>query len=394
MYTKAYWKNTYSQFDRILLAYFKVILLLFALAIGFLTYKQVTGAYPSDWNLHLDLALNRYAQEGYSLFHTLSRWVTNLIKIVVNASGYFIMSLVFIVMCILAFFSSLFLVQRYLSTSGAVSAAKVGFFSLSLLILSMVIINPSGPFYIASGTPNPWHNPTYVISRPFAILFFIYAIKFLNDEHYISAKHLILFSLSGILSMWAKPSFLISFLPAYALIACYSFYRKKLSFKNLFLIGVTTLPCLLPLYFINTMMFHNAEDANKIIISFGTVWSHYSKNIPLSIVLSIAFPAFVFVVSPKRFSLESKLVWLNYFFALSYYLFLAEGGGRMYHGNFFWTYMFALFFLFLVSVKAFFIDKSIMHKPYIFRIGIIIFCLHLFSGIYYFFNVLGGFSYH
>lgn len=258
----------------------------------------------------------------------------------------------------------------------------------------MIIINPFSPhLYLGTGTPNPWHNPTFIFCKPFSILVFICLLKsldyFKGKTGYI--KELFLLSIFSILSMWAKPSFLMSFLPSVAIIFIYKFVKKEISVNFLILVAFSLLPSLIPLFIMNNMVFNSANSTNTIIFTMGQVWSNHSKNIPLSIVLAAAFPLYVFILNIKQLSTSHLLAFTNYIIAMLIYFFLAENGARIYHGNFSWSYLFALFFLFFVSIEEFFFKKKNSHLLYITGWGL--FCLHLISGLYYLFVIAVGHNY-
>ncbi len=130
-----------------------------------------------------------------------------------------------------------------------------------------------------------------------------------------------------------------------------------------------------------------------LVLVFLTVWSLYSKNIFLSLVLALAFPLIVLIFNfrslinnrPYRFALELLLVGTLEF------MLLLEKGNRLGHVNFSWGYMSGLFIVFMMSIWLLF-NNTILKKNN--RIVLIIewicLSLHFIAGIIYFIYLLNG----
>jgi hypothetical protein len=378
--------------------FFTAITFIFCCILFFIFYSQVTSTkgYPSDVHAHIGFIINpgNYAPAGYSLLHQFIKVGVHFLSFL-KISKLSLCSILMILTLVTSIFITLMVVNNYFQKRyREVNPYIIDLMSLALMILSMIILNPNSPhLYLGTGTPNPWHNPTYIFCKPFSILVFIYLLKSieLSQEKKDCTKELIFLTLFSVLSMWAKPSFLISFLPSVVLLFIYKLLKKEISFKFLILVGISFLPSLVPLFIMNSTIFNSANSTNTIIIAAGQVWSNHSKNIPLSIVLAAAFPLYVFILNIKHLSTAHLLVFINYILAMLIYFFLAEKGVRMYHGNFSWGYLFALFFLFFISIEEFFFKKKIPKGFYIPGLGL--FLLHLFSGLFYFSVIAAGHNY-
>lgn len=89
---------------------------------------------------------------------------------------------------------------------------------------------------------NPFHNPTILFVRPFAIASFIYFIKCIETyQQKNNYKYAVLFGLFTLLSVGAKPSYAIVFLPAMGIYTLYFMIRNK-SIK----FGIVALAAVLP----------------------------------------------------------------------------------------------------------------------------------------------------
>ncbi len=145
-------------------------------------------------------------------------------------------------------------------------------------------------YYMLSGSPNPFHNPTILFVRPFGIASFIFYIKYVQTykmQGYI--KYIVLFSIMTFLSVGAKPSYAVVFLPAMGIYTLYYMIQnRKLYF------GITALLAVFPslvLLLIQQKMLSSTTKLLNISIKFG---SYMNLNTTQVIVSSlIAFPVVV-----------------------------------------------------------------------------------------------------
>jgi hypothetical protein len=366
----------------------------------FIFYCQATSTtgYPSDLPAHIGFITNPGGcgdpSAGYSLLHQLIRLGALILAFLkINIGG--INSILIILTLVVSQLFTLILIRFFLKERyKEVNPYFIDFFSISVMLISMVIINPfSPPLYLGTGTPNVWHNPTYIFCKPFCLLVFIFLLKsydyFIEKKEY--TKMLFLLSLFSVLSMWAKPSFLMSFLPSVAIIFIYKYFKKEISIRFLVLLAISLLPSIIPFIYTNYKVFHYPNSTESVIIAVGRVWNAQSKNIPLSILLAMAFPLYVFILKVKKLSTPHLLVFINYLTAMLIYFLFAEKGFRMYHGNFSWGYKYAMFFMFLVSIEEFFFKNR--PAPLLYKIGWVLFLLHLLSGLYYLIIVALGHNY-
>jgi hypothetical protein len=364
----------------------------------FIFYSQATSktGYPSDLRDHIGFAMDpgNYAAAGYSFLHQFVMVLAKFFSFLCP-SREIVYSLMMIFSLVASLLFSVLIIRNYFHKRYKdINPYSIDFMSFSLMLVSMIIINPfSHPYYLGTGTPNPWHNPTYIFCKPFSILVFLFLLKSFDNYNLKTdyLKELFFLSFFSVLSMWAKPSFLMSFLPTVAFIFIYKFIKKDVSFKFLFLVALSMLPSLIPFFIMNNTIYHSSNSTNTIIVAFGKVWGNHSKLIPLSIVLAMAFPLYVFILKVKKLSTPHLLAFINFIVAMLIYLVLAEDGKRMYHGNFSWGYMFSMFFLFFVSIEEFFFKKNV--SPTLNKVGRGLFLLHLISGLYYLSVIATGSSY-
>ena len=110
---------------------------------------------------------------------------------------------------------------------------------ISVLCFVLFIVGPiwipwkNPRIIIGCGGPNVWHNATNICGRAVGIFAFFFCMAFLeriihSDYKYIpSVKKCVLLSFLLFFSLFAKPSFLQSFGPSFALLAIYHLIKSK-----------------------------------------------------------------------------------------------------------------------------------------------------------------------
>lgn len=382
-------KNCFWNENKKLIVVRSITVLTF-ITISFLIFAQVfLSGYTSDWPTHLSFIVKSNSSE-YSLFHFVLKLVYY------TFDSFTVMAAFSVFLGITSNLISYLLVRQYLLKKINKEKYKVELLCLSLFIVSMITIPffPINSRYLGVGTPNPWHNPTFFLVRPFAISSFIFITQvnklIENNKPYV--KPLILFSASMLISALMKPSFYLVFLPALFFYYLYVLIRSK--FKKIFdcfLLGLSVVPAGIVLIFQNMILFGSE---NSIKISWiGEVWNSFAPlgSVSLSILLGISFPLFVFISNAKKLKFENIIIILTLLFGIMEAYFLTEIGPRHSHGNFFWGYYLSMFLAYLVSSMTFINTKNKTRTNKI--IGCSLFSLHLISGIIYYIQILFGVSY-
>ena len=256
------------------------------------------------------------------------------------------------------------LTKPYYSTkrAGEWAGVPATLLAFSLMAVSMLFL-PDGVSvegietrYMGVFSPNPYHNATYLAARPFAIVTFFLFVKILKYyEGQTNWKEFMLFGISLLVTTMTKPSFTLVFMSAAFVIMVWRLIRAKGSnIVNSIKLGLFFLPTVIDLLYQYSGMFTSeqmSETDNSIRIGIGKVWSLYSGNIPVAIVLGIGFPIAVGVFYWKKKRQESmfSFAWLFYIMSMLEFLFLYETGPRMEHANFAWGYMYGMFFIIVVS---------------------------------------------
>jgi hypothetical protein len=98
-----------------------------------------------------------------------------------------------------------------------------------------------------------------------------------------------------------------------------------------------------------------AEQRATVVTDLLGVWSRYTKSVPVSIILGIAFPLSVVLASPRRVYENDSLLlcWLMTLCGVVMGATLAETGPRYHHANFMWSYRLAQQLVFVYSMAEF-----------------------------------------
>ncbi|MDQ7047615.1 MAG: hypothetical protein Q9M39_08335 [Sulfurovum sp.] len=235
---------------------------------------------------------------------------------------------------------------------------------------------------MGQGYPNIWHNVTLWSVKPLALLSIILLFKAVYSKKNL---YYFLTTITVLTSLFAKPSFAIMFLPSLAIFGLIQkHYNKQFILFYIFL-SVMSIGILLYQF---SHTFHTGD--SKVIFDFLGVWSQASRDVPISIMLTLAFPLLFVLVESKILHDDYILFsWIQIFIGILFYSLLAQTGHYYNHGNFGWSYMIAISILYVFSIIKFF---SIYNDLNIFKRYILLSLLltQVIIGIYYFEKVLQG----
>lgn len=225
---------------------------------------------------------------------------------------------------------------------------------------------------------NPFHNPTLLFLRPFAIASFIYFMKWVRchtqKENY---KYAALFGVFNLLSIGAKPSYAIVFLPAMGIYTLYHILKnKEIKFGIITLIAV--LPSLLLLLFQQKWVSSQIE-ASEFVIQFGGSFGLEGFD-----VITASLVTFPVVILLFQFSLLKKKA--AYFVAV---IALVIGWLQMYlldfgAGDTSWGYDLAIQFATVITLAETKNNQAIkLHRKILNRTAYVIFAYQVCVGIQY-----------
>lgn len=175
---------------------------------SFLFYGHLNGATSSDFIAH---ASKSWEGPGYSLLHYVTRLVSHNLPIKASRAEVYHYALLFVFTVLSLHFTLAILKNHFAQRYPDSSQALCGLMPIALLLASMIIINPfARHVYVGIGTPNPWHNPTFLLCRVFSLLLFFEVLDVVDTKS-PPLRSYVRVSAFSVLSMWSKPAFCLSF---------------------------------------------------------------------------------------------------------------------------------------------------------------------------------------
>jgi hypothetical protein len=254
-----------------------------------------------------------------------------------------------------------------------------------LLIVTPIYLPYHDPnLYLGKWSPNIWHNPTLLTSKPLVIpVFHLFPFLLASMWSRRAAARVALLAAMLLAATFIKPSFAFTFVPAAVLV------RHLRSPRAYLVAAALVLPAALALLYQQAVTF-GQDDTNGITFAFLRVWSSWTRSIPTAILQAAAFPLAILIFRFRRCLRDDHLVlsWLFYLVALAQWSLLAETGRYQSHGNFGWGYALALTFLFLYSAVELIrwmaeIPRAAPWQRVAWHFAAALLGLHFASGIFY-----------
>ena len=267
-------------------------------------------------------------------------------------------------------------------------------------VLSLTIIMPINlltprdtlTLYFGYIVPSPYHNPTTILMKMFAVLQLPLAIRIFHVRDKLASLPFVALTLMvTVLALIGKPNFTLSMLPVLVLLAvAWQFLLRRRVDWRLLLAGFV-IPALPVLWWQYTMAFDTNSDVSGGIVfaplQFFLLVEPDTVAIFLKLLLSSLFPLAVLVMYPRKVIQHTPLilVWGIYGAALAQAYLFNQSGPQFNHGNFVWGAFVALFVLFVYSL-AFFIaqNQQANGRDTRFYIGTGIYLLHVLAGLFWF----------
>ncbi|MCR4792001.1 MAG: hypothetical protein K5871_04585 [Lachnospiraceae bacterium] len=401
--------------------------LFFALILSYLIYGISMKQLPdelSDLNGHVYVYIATFTGvspvEGwkmapYFLWHAFVLLFNKVLNIPVDVSASVTCSL----FALGSYFASVFMIRRWCEFSDRkMSHVLCGFLAFTLTVLQPVWIeylDAGSARGIGTFSMNPLFNPTHMAARPFALCCFMLVIDLfrLHDgkETIFFRGNLrrisILLAVFLFLSAMAKPVFAEMFIPAVGLMMLAGLFcriRQKdgsaVSYLTkvllpAFLIAVPCLLCIL-VQFLAYFLFGGSYGGGEGIVITGwlEVWSFFTENIPLSVLLGMSFPILVIVTDARNFlkTGTGQLGLTSYIVGFLECALLGEGGDKLSHGDFIWPMLFGMLMLWAAALLHFLeMEKRAAgtSSRIIMIIGWILILIHLHYGFLYISEALG-----
>lgn len=375
---------------------FDIFLLIYACLLFYLFYNQllypVTGIFESDTSVHV-----RFAVEDH-YFHSLAAFIYLLLSVLPFSNV--LIALTLTATSIISIIACAVLIKKLLGSEAIPDLVLYLFSAFANFVMGAYVAKANKQHYIGYQNANMWHNSTYIFMKLAAIFTVIAFIDIYKEyKEKITLKNWIAFSVLLAVTTGFKASFLTVFAPALAVMLLID-WCKGTKFKNVLWLGTTVFPSLIIMY-IQSLVMAGDGASNGYVISPFTALSMRGDHPKVTLVLSVLFPAIVFLSHIKDFYKDKIYLGTLILTAFGFseaFLFL-ETGERSLDSNFLWGYSIALFFLFIESMVILYRDvhnKLRIQKPlrkiFVF-LEFFVLLHHVLSGVYYFVLLLSGVTY-
>jgi len=380
----------------------------------YLSYQQAFHAWNGLKEYHSDVLA--YMQEvkgiasGYSFPYPIMFWMIRLVHFLLPIE--WAVAIVLMVLQCTSFLLLRYYIQRFLRRAASVEKsgwqqALASLAAFGALFYSMIFVyNHPMPglrfYYMGVFSPNPFHNATYIASRPFCITsFFMFADLLEHYEERLELRKALAFGVFLLLATMTKPSFTIVFCGAAGLImVCRLFKCRFCNWKNTLLLGCAFIPTFLDLLYQFGGVFSGVDSKGEEAgIGFGLfkVWTEYCDNYFMAMLLLIFFPLAVLIFQYRKIFTHTiyRFGWQMYGMGLVMFILLYEKGFRRVDANFSWGYMLGAFFL-VVSSLCVLLEETCKADSHSWKLLIqwAAFGMHVACGLIYFLIIFTGGSYY
>ena len=361
----------------------------------------VTSLVGVDYEAHNEIALmlkfrdpiGTFRDHPEPLWHIFVAVIVKLTHIRVE----FAAGIVTAAFVLFSFFLTYFAIRKAVPD---VEGSVVAFFCIILhIVIAIYVPWFNKEPYIGQGSPNIWHNCTSIAIRPIALLVVLLVIKEIEQcrasdfNRNVSVPRGIGIAILLVLSCLAKPAFVQIFYPSiFTLMVVWLIMYNGRSLRMGLQLVLVCLPSLLLTILQFVLAFYGTnKHAGGVTIAPFLVAGMRTPNIPLSMLLALAFPLMMLVLSIvyKKCGWLEIFAWIHLIWGSVWRLLLAEKGDRAPHGNFTWGYILALYLVWFVAIRSFvqiFYDRQEEEQKGqfpLFIIAGILLALHFISGIYY-----------
>lgn len=381
--------------NKIYIGIYLLLLTVYFLCAWFLYYKQIsladTGMYESDTAVHISFAVKDHYYHSFAAFIYIllsflpgpAYTISFLLSLVTVGAVHATKILAKKVFCLYSFEANDFI---------------LGFVAFAAnLLMAFYVKAANTRHYIGYQSANMWHNSTYTFMKLFAVIYISFFITLYKKyKKGLTVKEWVIASVLLAITTGFKASFFTVFAPLFAVILLIDLIRGT-KFSRVFAFGSTVFASFAVMFWQSFVLFGDTSESGYAISPF-TALSQRGDHPKVSLVLSVMFPAIVFLFNVKDFY-KDKVYYLGLFLGVIGFLqvfLLTETGARAEDSNFFWGYSIALFFLFFVSMVKMIINlftktsKSIIAVTAFQAVFLV---WHIISGIWYFILLLTGVSY-
>ena len=255
---------------------------------------------------------------------------------------------------------------------------------IALAIGPFFNIDFSPRIYLGTGSPSVWHNVTLLAVKPFALLSVFFTIKFFASNR---INYFILALIVTLISIFAKPNYIIIFLPS---LVVYMFMKRYFNKRQLEFAFIIILLSVAALVYQFTNEFGEGGKSS-VIFDFLGVWSLYTSSVATSIALALGLPFLITLFNYQSVKKNEyvKFTWLLVFFSLILFSCFAEEGRNYTHANFSWSWNISLSLIYVFTIIEYF--RQYFNMPGIFRYSLLAMILYqVYVGWYFLIGIFNG----
>ena len=396
-------KQNKRRAAEVTIAYLAVILLIVWFCYGLFT-NMIAGA--EGFNSDIPYYVKRAKQPETGNY----RMAFALFKLLLGLTGTTSSIALYLAIEIgLIFTANYFFIKLYSpnDTSKAGNRAIVAMLSIAVVYAYPVYVPRIHPaFYKNTFNIFAWHSPTQQAMTLFAVLGTICMLKmFEKYEKKIDAWLWIGTAVFSFLSAYAKPSFIIDFVPAIVVAFIIELLSKTAlgfgeKFKRLFIMGLSLVPSGVYMLLLNYIIYQREDRIGDGNVLLDSARISGFEHLGVYLFCGWGFALIVMVFNWKKLIKDRKyqIIILTALCGLAQWGLLAETGRRANHGNFAWGKIIGGYMFMIAGVSIAvenWHDKSFLGGNRFFR-GLYFlmitgcFCLHVLSGAYYFITLCMG----
>lgn len=358
----------------------------------------------SDYEVHngvlaqefLDSPGEFFASTPHFLYHVLVGTTYALLPVSdIYWVGALVMTLTYVALAALLYWQ-LLRVLKMPSWEWVLAAAGL---TIALLLVTPITFFTPENLYLGYFTSHVYHNPTVQMMKPFSVALFFAVLPVYRPmaEGGVSWRWIPAYALLTALSLIAKPSFIMAFVPALGFITLVRMILRQ-PIRWPVLIGGIVLPAMAILVY-QSLTWTNGGGITVDFLRVFQEWTlHYEPNADQFLVgklfFSVAFPLVVYLLYWRTASrdLLFNLGWVIFAVAAVYAYFLVDLT-VIAAGDFGWSAQIGVFVLFIAAAR--FLLRQISEMPLTTwrlrpALALVILALHLVAGIHWYFLHLNG----
>ena len=335
--------------DCLRIVYGGILVLLYMIFV-FLFYRQsirYNGGYLSDTAIYVGLSKDEHGVR-------LITWIFNILY--QAADGTILIALYMGLVVVGIILMNYHLIRQYLKFDN-ITASEVLIMLSSVAMLytgSMYVPIIHEHFYKSSWCTFPWHSPTQHLMMLFGLISLTLFLKIYNNYmQRINPVHWGLLALSGVISVWAKPSFMLVFIPTMIIVFVIELitHREDMArrFGRLVIYGMSLVPAGILILILNSSIY--GEGSENTVNASASHVMNAGYNVPVAALCGLMFPLIVCICNYRRFKEMKFQVALGMLaFGILEWMIFFEEGTRGAHGNFAWGRQAGCYCIFLCSM--------------------------------------------